>query len=382
MIAACPLRVSWVSGAFGYGDELAYFRQVFDEMRRRIPGTAIFVREGFPVERYPELPLRPELRFWRRARDRRVGDFVYTGNIRVPTPRALFRLARHRADVMIVVEFTPTALLTIAVALLLRRRVLQLIESHPRFRGGADNGAVRWTKGFVARRCHAQLASNQATADYLATQLRIPDERVHVGPYLTSDPGGALPARDDGGPVRFLFLNSLQERKGLHLLMEALAEASGDGQREWSLDVVGDGPARASLAERAERLGIASRVVFHGSVSHGDVGSHYERSHVVICPTQGDYRSLAAFESVNARRPVVLSVHDGAAEEIVAAGAAATVIDPLDADAFAAALSRFLHQDDYLASQMELAAEPPSAFSLRSVGENLEQAVRLAAGRR
>ena len=374
-----PLRVNWISGAFGFGDDLAYFRQVIGEFARRFPKASVSVREGYPTDRYPELPLRPLLRFWRKRRDRAVGDFVYTGNLRVPTPRALVRIARHPTDVVVVVEFTPTALLTILVSRLRGRRVVQLVESHPRFRGGADGRVARRIKSFAARRCHVQLVSNSATAQYVVSSLGVRPEQVRIGAYLTSSPADARPGTDDGGPVRFLFLNSLQERKGLHLLLDALSTVSHDARRGWTLDVIGDGPARDQLRRQTDQLGLTSRVTFHGAVSHDAVGARYSAAHVVVCPTQGDYRSLAGFEAVNALRPVILSAHDGAAEEILGSGAAAVAVDPKDAAAFSRALARYLQEDDYLGTQLARAARAPAAFSLDTVGSNLEAAVRAAA---
>jgi glycosyltransferase involved in cell wall biosynthesis len=373
------LRAVWVSGAFGFGDDLAYFRDVLGQFARRFPDAAVLVREGYPLERYPELPLVPDLRFWVRGRDRRVGEFTYTGNLRVPTPRAVWRMLRRPTDVVIVVEFTPTALVSAATAHLRGRRVVQLIESEPSFRGGAEGRLATTVKRIFARRSHIVLVSNERTAQYARERLGIRAGRLRVGPYLTSQPAeDPPPAFDDGGPVRFLFLNSLQRRKGLHLLLAALAVLPDHG-RQWTLDVVGDGPERAALERQVVDLGLVERVRFHGRRPHDEVTADYARAHVVICPTQGDYRSLAGFEAVNARRPVVLSTRDGAAEEIIASGAAAVAVDPVDPRALAEALAAFLRDDARLAKQLEIAATPPDRFSVEAVGANLEAAVRAAA---
>ncbi|MGD7707099.1 glycosyltransferase [Microlunatus sp. Y2014] len=373
----------WVSGAFGFGDDLAYFRQVFAEFARRLPGSVVMVREGFPVDRYADLPLEPRLRFWTRRRDRVVDGFVYTGHRRVPTLRTAWRLLRWPADVVVVVEFTPTALVTAATAHLARRRVVHLVESTPDFRGGADGRLARTVKGLVIGRSTVVQASNEATARYVVERLGVDPTRVRTGPYLTSQPSGVEPTVDDGGPVRFLFLNSLQRRKGLHLLLPALAEAGRDGDhapgRTWTLDVVGDGPERESAIALAEALGVADRVRWHGRVDHAAVAAHYAAAHVVCCPTQGDYRSLAGFEAVNAGRPVVLSTRDGAAAEICAHADAAVAVDPLDGPALRTALARYLRHDGFLADQLAAAATPPAVFGLDVVGENLAGAVRAAA---
>lgn len=378
MTASDHLRAVWVSGAFGFGDDLAYFREVLGQYARRLPDAVVLVREGYPVERYPELPLAPDLRFWVRRRDRLVGEFTYTGNLRVPTPRTAWRMLRRPTDVVVIVEFTPTALVSAAVAHLRRRRVVQLIESDPFFRGGRNGRLATTLKRILARRSHVVLVSNDHTARYARERLGIRAERLHVGPYLTSQPGEPSPGSDDGGPARFLFLNSLQRRKGLHLLLAALAVLP-EHAREWTLDVVGDGPERAALQQQVVELGLGDRVRFHGRRAYDEVAADYARAHVVVCPTLGDYRSLAGFEAVNARRPVVLSTRDGAAEEIVDSGAAAVAVDPVETRALAQVLARFLRDDSHLATQLEIASAPPHRFSVDAVGANLEAAIRAAA---
>lgn len=375
-------RVDWVSGAFGFRDDLAYFRGVLGGFARRFPDGRILVRRGYPVDRYPELPLDAVMRFWQRRRDRVVDGFVYTGNLRVPSPRTFLHLIRRDAEAIVIVEFTPTALVSALAAHLRRRRIVHLMESVPTYRGGADGRLARWVKRTVARRSHIVMVSNDATARYARERLGIPESRLRVGAYLTSEPITGEPGADDGGPVRFLFVNSLQERKGLHLLLAALAAAAPDAVREWSLDVVGDGPERKALETIAEASGLRGRVRFHGHVAHERIGEHYARAHVVVCPTQGDYRSLAGFEAVNAARPAILSARDGAAEEIARACPAADVVDPRDEERFSAALRDYLVDDGHLARRLAQSAQVPDQFRMETVADNLEHAVRAAMRKR
>lgn len=143
-----PPRIVWVSGAYGYDGDLIYFRDVFAEFVRRFPGGEIPVRRDFPVERYPELPLRPLLRFIRLGRSRRrVGDVEYLGVYRIPTPGTFVRLLRERAAAHILIEFSPTSLTGFVAARLTRRRVVLLIESDPAFRGAPGSVPGRGPPG-------------------------------------------------------------------------------------------------------------------------------------------------------------------------------------------------------------------------------------------
>ena len=67
-----------------------------------------------------------------------------------------------------------------------------------------------------------------------------------------------------GEPFRLLFVGRLVERKGVDVLLQAIAQLSGSPVR---LTIVGDGPLQNSLRERAAQLGIGIRA--HGRPSPG-----------------------------------------------------------------------------------------------------------------
>lgn len=69
-----------------------------------------------------------------------------------------------------------------------------------------------------------------------------------------------------GAPFRIVFCGRLIPLKRVSLLFDALAKL--DDERAWQLDILGDGPLREELAIDAERLGLASRVKFHGNVAN------------------------------------------------------------------------------------------------------------------
>jgi len=379
-----PPRIVWVSGAYGYDGDLIYFRDVFAEFVRRFPGGEIPVRLDFPVERYPELPLRPMLRFIRLGRSRRrVGDVEYLGVYRIPTPGTFVRLLRERAAAHILIEFSPTSLTGFVAARLTRRRVVLLIESDPAFRGAPGSRAALAVKRFVARRADAVVVSNAAGERFVRETLGVRHDRVVVGPYLTSAPaapGDAGWEVEPSDPARLLFLNSVTRRKGILQLVEALA-GLGDGARgRWVLDVVGGGAELEAVRQRVDELGIAEQVAFHGRVPYSATGPHYASADVVVCPTLADYRSLNGFEAVNAGKPVLISTYDGAHAEILAAAPAVRVIDPRDVASLTRVLAETL-EPEALAAAKRRAAAVPEDFTVDRVGENLERAVTIALSR-
>lgn len=79
-------------------------------------------------------------------------------------------------------------------------------------------------------------------------------------PQFGVDPDVFFPAERQrrGEPFVVGFVGRLVEEKGGAILLDALARLNG----AWRLDVIGEGPQRAALADQARRLGIAERVTF------------------------------------------------------------------------------------------------------------------------
>lgn len=377
-----PRSVAWVASSFGFGDDLAYFRPIFEGLSMRIPGFFVTVRHDFPTHRYPSLDLRPVLTFWTfRTKARLRSGAVYDGFRRVPTLTTIVGLWCQRPDITLIAEFTPTALLGWTLTRVRRRPAVLLVESDPRLRGGRVGGIAGGLKSFVARHVETVLTSNAAGEAYCLAELRVPPHRLRTGPYLTSAPTSSLPADAprDSDPVRLLFVNSLTERKGVSELFSALTVLSARGVRGWHLDVVGDGPLADRLRAHVDEGGIADLVTFHGRVGYDEVGAHYGKAHVVVCPSLGDYRSLAGFEALNARRPVIVSTLDGAHEELEQASPLAVrVVDPRDATALVNLIESAVTDRASLAMALTAAATPPAQFTIAAVVGNVSSAVAAA----
>ena len=104
------------------------------------------------------------------------------------------------------------------------------------------------------------------------------------------------------GNPRFLFVGRLTRLKGLDTALRALGELKG---REWTLDVIGDGPRRAELEALAAELGLKERVAFHGF--RDDVGKWMASSGCLLFPSYQEGMGLVALDALNVRLPVLAS---------------------------------------------------------------------------
>jgi glycosyltransferase involved in cell wall biosynthesis len=130
---------------------------------------------------------------------------------------------------------------------------------------------------------------------------------------------------DDTG-THFLCLGGLTERKNVLRLARAF-EQRGEG----ALAFVGDGPLRGALEGRH---GI--RLV--GRVPHDEVPTWIAASDVVCQPSLSEPFGLAALEAMASARSVLASSVGGPPEFVPPE--AGVLVDPLDDDALASALSR------------------------------------------
>lgn len=157
---------------------------------------------------------------------------------------------------------------------------------------------------------HAVLQTvSSAIRDAILTEVPGAAERTCVVPYPVSPASFAEPGTDRE-PV-FLYVGRLHPEKGLHLLVDACAQAAAAGLRGWKLRLVGPWSAahggggddyRTALERRAAAAGLA--VEFVGPVfAEDELVAHYRRAPVFVYPSlaeRGETFGLAVLEAMAA----------------------------------------------------------------------------------
>ena len=88
------------------------------------------------------------------------------------------------------------------------------------------------------------------------------------------------------------FVGRFVEEKGLLTLFEALGKVSGN----WKLLLLGRGPLKESLQQRAAELGLADRIIWIESVPHADVPRYINLMDTLVLPSETTY----AFKTLSA----------------------------------------------------------------------------------
>ena len=102
----------------------------------------------------------------------------------------------------------------------------------------------------------------------------------------------------------------------VELAVETAAVLASCGH-DFPLTIVGDGPERPSLEQRAARLGVSALVRFAGAKSPPEARAYLERADVMLFTARGDGTALSAIEALVSGVPVVACWDSGAAVDII-----------------------------------------------------------------
>lgn len=207
-------------------------------------------------------------------------------------------------------------------------------------RPGWQNWIYRWIERQYLNSVDAFVFNSQSSRRTVETLLT--ETKPSTVAYPGGDRLGSAPSSDfvrmrarQSAPAQLLFLGNVIPRKGLHTVLSALGQVPED---QWTLTVVGsltNDPAYVShVRALAQRLGIASRIRFTGSLDNLEVTAILARSNLLVVPSSFEGYGIVYAEAMRWGVPVIASTAGGACE-IVEHGITGALIPPGDVDALA-----------------------------------------------
>jgi glycosyltransferase involved in cell wall biosynthesis len=201
-----------------------------------------------------------------------------------------------------------------------------------------------WASGHRAiaaalRHADAVIGLNSADRDGVVPLLREPGHWVALPPFLDA---AAYPARERhqaGKMPRLIAVAMMRQGDKLasyRVLGAALAQLL---DLPWSLDIVGDGPAREEVEHALMPLG--ARVTYRGALDDKAVAGALAQADICVWPAINEAFGMALLEAQASGLPVVAGASGGVGD-IVAPGQTGILVSPGDADAFAAAARRLI----------------------------------------
>jgi L-malate glycosyltransferase len=146
--------------------------------------------------------------------------------------------------------------------------------------------------------------------------------------------------------VRIGAVANLRQVKGLDLLVDAAA-ALAKQNKTFVVEIVGAGSERATLEQQIAAAGLSSRVLLRGSCA--DVPGFLASLDVAVLCSRAEGLPNAVLEYMAAGRAIV-ATRVGAVPELIDDGVHGFLVPPNDAPALAAAIARFLDDQDLAVS--------------------------------
>ena len=178
-----------------------------------------------------------------------------------------------------------------------------------------------------------------------ATRASVESLLVRARPHVVAFPAGdrfaptvteqmIIEKAHDAGSLRVLFVGNIIERKGLHSIIEAMAQ----GGAPWTLTIVGNEGADARYAAHirwlAHQLNVALRIRWLGPVADGALADEFSQHHILAVPSSYEGFGIVYPEAMSFGLPALAS-SAGAAREIITSGVDGFLVAPGDASAIA-----------------------------------------------
>lgn len=175
-------------------------------------------------------------------------------------------------------------------------------------------------------------------------------------------PGGQVRRSDGSSPeqvVRLLCVGRAVEKKGLDDLLAALAKLPS--ALHWELHHVGGGALLRRLERQSRRLGLASRVHWHGPLAQSEVLRHYANADLFVLASRvardGDRDGLPnVLMEAQSQRLACVATRVSAIPELIRDGETGVLTPPGDVDALAETIARLI-ADPGLRARLAAAGE-------------------------
>lgn len=361
-----------------------YFERIFHEIHAENSNFQVALRRDKGAYALSLPGAQPMLSSWVITKKRMVSGNDYSTQIHIPSLPSIWRILKRKPDVLATIEFTPISCFALLLGKLFGAKSnLLLVESDPRMRGGKVSGPIMLVKRALASFADCVQTNTLEGKHYILNDLRVPEEKIFVAPYITSQPDHKIRRHLSAAPserVRFVFCNSATHRKGLDVLIDALLSLPRDVMRHSSFDIIGDGPLRENAEIQLASVKQDLEFRFHGKLAYSEIGDVLAKCDVYLSTSRADYRSLGTFEGLSFGLAIIGTKEDGATKETIDEGVNGFNLSAGDSVALAEVITKLATDRDLLASLRSKSQElfETRKFSARAVAMNILEGCRYA----
>ena len=228
----------------------------------------------------------------------------------------------------------------------------------------------------VLRHSQVLITISDASRRDIVRFYGVPPEKIHVAPcgYDARRFAPDGPIAVVGEPYA-LYVGSIMPHKNLLRMVDAFAQATGDGPGRLLIRGWGRRPHVRALRERVARRGLGSRVDWQPYAPPDDLPSLYRGARMLLLPSLAEGFGLTALEAMACGTPVVTS-NTSSLPEVV--GDAALLVDPLDTAALAQGIAQLFTNDRLVKDLRERGLARAPQFTWERTGRAVQGAIRAA----
>ena len=267
---------------------------------------------------------------------------------------------------------------------------LKLINTKPLLwaKKSLDNVLKWWMNSFLKHSEYATMPTQLAIDDLIPKNRKrftVPVEALSNGIDLQAFHPGKVPASVrqryhlPANRPTVLYVGRLDGEKSVDVVISAFAQVAEKIPKA-RLVVVGDGVAKASLEEQAQKLGLGSSVQFLGKVTPPDVYDLYRAGDVFVTASETETQGIVLIEAAASGLPLV-AVDKGAVRELCQNERNGFLCAPRNVHGIADAVIKILSdktlQQKFSAASLEIAAGHDFRHTLQRFLEIYQEAIRI-----
>lgn len=371
-------RIAWLlnSGFF-------YWHPTFSEFARLFPQTTIFVSTWKGYAPGLEDSFNVELVSGQKGfqiTDPSKGYGLYFTYLPL---NIINRLLKFKPDLIFSNSFGVWTILALLFKPVGKWRVVIAYEgSSPEvdWRNSPPRLAVRRAMVKAADAC---ITNSQAGKSYLIEILKAKADRVFAKPYEVPDCNILLKGSEScefnfselQQPI-FLFVGSIEPRKGINFLLEACAILEKQNVHNYTLLVIGEGPQREEMEDLSRSLNLTERVKWLGRIPYTQLGRFFQAADVFVLPTLEDTWGVVISEAMLFGKPVLCSKGAGS-REIIVEGENGYIFDPCDPEKLAEIMKHFINDPSLISSMGDKSEQLIEQYTPKAAAEFLAKVTSL-----
>jgi len=244
------------------------------------------------------------------------------------------------------------------------------------------NAVHRWLRDFM-QKCQHIIIPSESMKEILVRDYGLEDRftviptGTDLEPFMCADWKSLRQEKGWQDETVLISVGRLAAEKNWDTLLQAFAKVYS-GNPKLRLVLIGDGPAKETLAALASELGIAERVTFTGALPFEEIPCHLKAADAFTFASVTETQGLVTIEAMAAGLPIV-AVDGSGTRDIVDHGKQGFLVEN-DADALAKGIKKLLADPQRLKRFSNNALKKARTFDVNQLGKQLvsvyEQAIQ------